>query len=138
MPARLGERMQLGAILGVLGAAAALAQRLNREVAEHIRQHDGVAEIRTEDGSVARHFRIRQGKIRSRRGTHPSPTYAMIYKDVPTALRIMKTGNEEASMTAMAQGELRFDGDLTFGMWFNELLQKTGALMKNPRGFVAR
>lgn len=136
MAEKLGERIQLKAILAILGGATVLAQRLNRHVAEHIRQQDGVAEIRTEDGRVGRHFRISRGKISSRRGTHASPNYALVYKDVPTALRIMKQGSEEASMMAMANGELRFDGDFTFGMWFNELLQKVGALMKNPRNFI--
>lgn len=134
----LGERIQLEAILGVLGAAAVVTRRLNRGVAGHLRERDGVAEIRTEDGRVARHFRIAQGTIRSSRGPHPSPDYAMIYKDIPTALKVLKQGTEEASMKAMADGDVRFDGDLTFGMWFNELLQKVGALATNPRRLLKR
>jgi len=134
----LAKRIQLEAMLGVLGGAMTIAHRLNREITEYVSQRDGVAEIRTEDRCVGRRFYISHGKIRVLRGTHPAPDYAMVYKDIPTALRIMMQGTEEAAMKALSEGELRFDGDFTFGMWFMELLQKIGKLIKNPREFISR
>jgi hypothetical protein len=49
----------------------------------------------------------------------------------------MTQGTEEASLQAISEGVLRFEGDFTFGMWFNELLQKIGALIKNPRKIIS-
>ena len=133
----LTKRVQLEAILSVLGGALAIAHRFNREIADYVRQRDGVAEIRTEDRCVGRRFYISHGSIRTLRGTHPAPDYALVYKDIPIALETMMKGTEEASLKAISEGVLRFEGDFTFGMWFNELLQKLGALMKDPRKIIS-
>ncbi len=41
--------------------------------AARLRQRDLVAQIRLADGSIARTYSIRGGKVRSRSGLHPSP-----------------------------------------------------------------
>ena len=133
----LKERAMLEGILSVLGGALVLASRLNRDFQEDLRQRDGIAEIRTEDRSVARRYYISHGRIRIARGPHPSPDFAMLYKDVPTALEILKQGTEDASMKAIAEGKMLFDGDMAFGMWFMELLKKVGGLMKEPKKIVS-
>lgn len=133
----LKERIQLEAILAVLGGAVAIASRTNREIADYVKQKDGIAEIRTEDRRTGMRFYISNGKVRVGRGTHPSPDYAMVYKDIPTAVAVLKQGTQEASMKAISQGELRFEGDFTFGMWFNDLLQNVGKLIRNPRRMIS-
>ncbi len=133
----LTKRIQLEAMLTLLGGAITAAHRLNKDVAEYVRQRDGVAEIRTEDRAVGRRFYISHGRVRVRRGTHPGPDYAMVYKDIPAALTTMAQGTEEATMQAISEGELRFEGDLAFGMWFLELLKMVGRLIKDPRQIVS-
>jgi len=115
-----------------------VASRLDNDFKEHLKQQNGIAEIRTEDRSVAWRFSISQGKLHAARGCHPIPDYELVYKDVPTAVKVMSEGSEEASMQAIVDGNMRFDGDLTFGMWFNELLQKLGALIKEKAPFLSK
>jgi hypothetical protein len=124
------EKARLEGILMSLAVSMYLVSRLNRDFREDLKERNGIAEIRTSDWKVAWHFRIVHGTLRIARGSHPNPDYAMVYKDIPVALDVMKKGTDEAFMQAMMDGTLVFEGDLAFGMWFNDLLKKLGTLVQ--------
>jgi len=124
------ERARLEGILMSLAMSMYLVSRFNRDFREDLRERNGIAEIRTSDWKVAWHFFVSHGTLRIARGSHPNPDYAMVYKDIPIALEVMTNGTEEAFMKAMMDGTLVFEGDLAFGMWFNDLMQKLGNLIK--------
>jgi len=126
----LKQRVRLEGILTSLAVTMYLVSRFNREFREDLKERNGIAEIRTADWGVAWCFYVSHGNLRVARGSNPIPDYAMVYKDVPTALDVMTQGTEEAFMKAMMDGTLVFEGDLAFGMWFNELMQKLGNLVK--------
>jgi len=125
-------RLQLEGILTVLAAAMVAANLANRGFHETLGQRQGVAEIRTADRSVARRFYISHGGLRVARGPHPSPDYAIVYQDAGAAVAVMSKGSQEAALQALSEGKMSIEGDFEFGMWFNELLQKTGELLKSP------
>lgn len=127
----------LEALLSVLGAVLLLASRLNREFREELGARNGVAEIRTQARSVARRFYVFNGKVQVARGCHPSPDFAMVYRDASAALSILREGTEEAAMKAISEGSLRFEGDMAFGMWFMELLKRAGAFLKKPTNLIS-
>jgi len=131
------RRAMLEGILSVLGGVLILASRLNREFREELGSRNGVGEIRTQERSVARRFYVFDGNIQTARGCHPSPDFAMVYRDVPTALAILRQGTDEAAMKAISEGSLRFEGDMAFGIWFMELLKKTGTFLKKPASIVS-
>ena len=132
------EKVQLESILVVLGGSMQVLKRLNKDFQKELEERDGIAEIRTADKSVARRFNLYKGGLDTRRGSHPCSDYVMVYKDVPTALEILKDGSPEASLKAITEGTLKFEGDLEFGMWFNERLQNLGAILKEPRKIISR
>ena len=133
----LKDKIQLESMLGMLGCSMQVIKRLNKDFKTVLQERDGIAEIRTEDKSVAWRFTLYNGKLSIARGTHPCADYAMVYQDVPTALEIFKDGSPEASLAAMTEGKLKFEGDLEFGMWFNERLQGLGELMKEPKNIIS-
>ncbi len=133
----LKEKVQLESFLAILGGSMQVVKRLNKDFQKELEQKDGIAEIRTEDKSVAWRFNLYNGKLSTARGTHPCSDYIMVYKDIPTALEIFKDGSPEASLLAMTEGKLKFEGDLEFGMWFNERLQGLGELLKQPKSLIS-
>lgn len=137
MLASVKKRAMLEGMLSVLGAVLILASRVNRQFREELGERNGVAEIRTEDRSVARRFYVFTGKIQIARGCHPSPDFALIYRDVPTALTLFRQGTDEAALKAISEGSLRFEGDMAFGMWFMELLKRAGGFLKKPASLVS-
>jgi hypothetical protein len=130
MLSALKEKVRLEGILMSLAVSMYLVSRLNRDFKETLKERNGIAEIRTSDWAVAWHFFVSHGTLRIARGSHPKPDYSMVYRDIPVALEVMTNGTEEAFMKAMMDGTLVFEGDLAFGMWFNELMQKLGNLIK--------
>lgn len=131
------RRAMLEGILSVLQGVLILASSLNREFREELGARNGVAEIRTQERSVARRFYVFDGKIQVARGCHPSPDFAMVYRDVSTALAILRQGTEEVAIKAISEGSLRFEGDMAFGMWFLELLKRAGTFLKKPASILS-
>lgn len=124
------ERVRLEGILMSLAVTMYLVGRFNRDFREDLKERDGIAEIRTSDYAVAWRFHIAHGAVRTARGSHPNPDYAMVYKDIPIAVDVMTKGTDEAFMAAMMDGTVVFEGDLAFGMWFNDLLKKLGNVVQ--------
>lgn len=131
MISAIKQQARLEGMLLSLGVSMYLANHLSREFRDNFKERDGLAEIRTSDYKVAWCYHIANGKLRFTRGSHPIPDYAMVYKDVPTALEIMSKGTDEVFLQAMMDGAIVFEGDLEFGMWFNDLLKKLGNTIKN-------
>jgi hypothetical protein len=130
MLSTIAQRLRLEGILMSLAVSMYLVSRLHRGFREDLKERNGIAEIRTADWGVAWCFYISHGTLRVARGSNPNPDYAMVYKDVPTALGVMTKGTEEAFLQAMMEGTLAFEGDLAFGMWFNDLMKKLGNVVK--------
>jgi len=129
----LMARAKLEGILMGLAGSLFMVSRLNKDFKERLMERNGITEIRTRDHAVAWDFTVSRGRLTACRGPHPNPDYEMVYQDTPTAVAIFSDGSEEATMKAMMDGTLTFHGDLEFGMWFNEVLQKLGELMKKPK-----
>ncbi len=124
------DRVRLEGVLAGLAVSMSLAGRLHPEFREDLKERNGIAEIRTSDWGVAWNFRMAHGTLRGRRGGHPNPDYAMVYRDAAAAVHLLTEGTDEAFMQGMADGAVRFEGDLAFGMWFNDLLKKVGKIVK--------
>ena len=124
------ERIRLEGILLSLAMTMYLVSRFNRDFREDLKERNGIAEIRTADWAVAWRFHIAHGTLRVARGGHPNPDYAMVYRDIPSAVQLLTEGTDEAFMQGIADGAVRLDGDLAFGMWFNDLLKKLGNVVK--------
>ena len=136
MMEEMKERLTMEGLLAVLGGGMYLANLGNREFRDFLAQRQGVAEIRTLDRNVARRFLISHGSLRVARGSHPCPDYAIVYKDAAEAVAVMSKGSQEAALQSITEGKMWIEGDLEFGMWFNDLLQKTGELLKQPKNLI--
>jgi len=96
-----------------------------------LRQHDIVAQIRLKDGSIGRHFMISGGKVRSVSGLHPRPDVDMVFKDVATALTMMKPNPDMGEVVHAAKNfKVMVMGPDPLCVWFMQLLNfsQTSAL----------
>src|SRR5208282_1082019 len=73
-----------------------LAPMLNRAAGGRVQfrtmlsEHNIVAQIQLRDGSIGRHYFVKGGKVSSRAGLHERPDVVLSFKDVATALAMMK------------------------------------------------
>ena len=84
------KRAVLRAILAALSPMLKAAARSRPVFREFLKRHDVVAQIQLQDGTIARHFVIAGGKIRSRSGLHPHPAVCLVFKDEDTALAMLR------------------------------------------------
>jgi len=107
----------------------ALGPMLNRAVRRHssfraaILEHDIIAQIQLKDGSVSRHFVIARGRVVSKAGRHPNPQVAMVFKDVSTALAMMKPSPDMGEVVHAAKNfKVMVIGPDALCVWFMQLL----------------
>jgi trimethylamine-N-oxide reductase (cytochrome c) len=117
-------------------ALAVLGTMLNRTAARHpvfrsmLRRHDVVAQIQLKDGSIARHYVIRHGRVRSVAGRASRPDVIMQFKDVATALAMMRPDPDMLEVVHAAKNfKVQVLGADELAVWWMQLLnamQKAG------------
>lgn len=70
---------------------------------ERLMRHNCIAQIQLQDGSIGRILEIRGGKVESRAGIHPRPDVAMVFKDLPTALKFLKPNPDQGEIIHAAK-----------------------------------
>ncbi|MDP2218881.1 MAG: pyrogallol hydroxytransferase large subunit, partial [Hydrogenophaga sp.] len=127
----------LRAILLALGPLLNRAARTNPAYRAFLKRHDIVAQIQLKDGRVARHFSIRSGRVRSMAGLHPSPDVALVFKDITTALTMMRPNPDMGEVVHAAKNfRVVVKGDDALCVWFMQALnqmQMAGLRMGVPQ-----
>jgi len=101
-----------------------------------LQRHNAVAQIQLQDGKLARHFIIANGKVRSRAGLHANPDVSLIFKDEDTALAMLRPNPDMGEIVHAAKNfKIQVQGDDGLCVWFMQLLnlmQKSGLKMGTP------
>lgn len=119
----------------------ALAPMLNKaarrpQFRRFLKRHEAVVQIQLKDGSLGRHFVLAGGKVRSAAGLHPSPAVRMVFKDVDTALSMMRPNPDMGEVVHAAKNfRVMVMGPDALCVWFMQLLnlsQTSGLQMGTP------
>lgn len=110
---------------GILLGLAPVLRKSARDpkFAAHMAEHDCVAQIQLQDGSIGRWLEFSGGKVRSVAGIHPSPDVRMVIKDIETALMLMKPNQDRAeAVHAAKQFRVINLGPDHLVVWFLQLM----------------
>lgn len=119
---RLAFKTILFSLTQVLRRSAASHPRM----AEFMRRRNCVAQIRLRDGSIGRHYILRDGRVRSHPGLHPKPDVTISFRDLATALSFMVPPvNQAAVVHAAKTFRVTVDGPDALVVWFMQLLNLT-------------
>jgi hypothetical protein len=113
--------VKLSLLLHLLGLKLRVSALLSAAFRKRLRTEDFEIVVRTAQGGPARTFRIRGGRVRSRRGRGRSPDTELVWCDPQTAVRIMLSSEELDSFSAIGTGQLRVVGNLENALRFMEL-----------------
>ena len=117
------KRLALRAALLGLGPMLNAAARKRPAFRAMLRQHSLVAQIQLKDRSIARHFLIRQGAVRAVPGLHPRPDIALVFKDVHTALAMMRPNPDMGEVVHAAKNfKVQVIGADALAVWWMQLL----------------
>ena len=130
------KRTILKTILFALAPMLNRAARTRPTFRAKLRQHDAVVQIQLRDGSIARHFTIAGGKVSSTAGLHPHPEVVMMFKDVRTALIMMKPNPDMGKVVHAAKNfKVQVLGPDLLTVWFMQMMnlsQTSGLQMGTP------
>jgi len=115
----------------------ALAPMMNRTAGSKpafkamLGRHNVIAQIRLKDGSIGRYLRIANGRVSSVAGIHPRPDIAMVFKDLRTALAMMKPNPDMGEVVHAAKNfKVQVIGPDHLAVWLMQTLNlmQTSAL----------
>ena len=88
-----------------------------------LKEKNLTAQIKIKDNSQGRFFTFKDGRVTSKRGIHPSPDIAIIYKNAPLAARLMRPNRDQLEqINAMKTFQIGMEGPEELTSWFMETL----------------
>ena len=119
----LMKQTLLRTVLTALGILLGRASRRQAVFRGFLARHDAVAQIQLQDGSIARHFIIEAGRLRSRRGAHPAPHVVLTFKDADTALAMLRPKPDMGEVVHAAKNfKIMVQGPDELCVWFMQAL----------------
>ena len=117
------QRLVLRAILKALGPMLNGAARRHPAFRAQLARHDLLVQIQLRDGSIARHFIVAGGKVRSRPGLAGQPQVVMSFKDVATALTMMNPNPDMGEVVHAAKNfKVMVTGPDPLATWWMQTL----------------
>lgn len=117
------KRLVLRTILLALGPMLDKASRSRPGLRAFAKRHDAVVQIQLKDGSLGRWFDVRAGRVRGHAGLHPDPQVRMMFKDVDTALTMMKPNPDMGAVIHAAKNfKVMVVGPDPLCVWWMQLL----------------
>ncbi|MCY1286196.1 hypothetical protein D3C76_363720 [compost metagenome] len=116
--------MKFRLLLWVLGRRMAKASRDNAAFREQLEGKDLVFQLHTLDGRIARHFIVRDQRVRARSGRHPQPAFAIGFRDGASGFAMMTAKNPQLSfMQGIQDKSIQIQGNPALVIWFQGLVK---------------
>ena len=117
------QRTVFRAILLALPLAVKRAAARNLQFRHQLARHDLIVQIQLKDGSLGRYYEFHGGRIRSASGIHPHALVRMVFKDLDTALAMMRTEPDMHEVVHAAKNfKVMVMGPDPLCVWFMQLL----------------
>ena len=88
-------------------------------------------QIESQDG-IARHYRIKDGKVCHRAGKAKQPDFTLRFQDSETGVSTLTKGDPTAFMLGMQAGTIQMEGDFSLLMWFNQAAKLIAPKIPKP------
>jgi hypothetical protein len=96
-----------------------------------IQNRDFTIQIESKDG-IARHYKIKNGKVCHRGGQADKPDFTLRFEDSDTGVQTLIKGDPTAFMTGMQTGAIQMEGDFSLLMWFNQAAKHLAPKIPKP------
>ncbi|MDD2047121.1 SCP2 sterol-binding domain-containing protein [Pseudomonas putida] len=116
--------MKFRFLLWAMGLLMAKASRKNPAFQQQLADKDLVFQLQTLDGKTARHFIVKDMRIRSQSGTHPQPAFAIAFKDAAFGFATLQAKNKQlAFMQGIQDKSIQIKGNPALVIWFQGLMK---------------
>jgi molybdopterin guanine dinucleotide-containing S/N-oxide reductase-like protein len=126
-PATKLKKLALRGIMFALPMIIGKAAKKHSAVRQHLSSRDCVVQVRLRDGSLARHYVFKGGRIDAIWGVAPQPDVDMVFASVDTALAMMNPNPDHAVIIdALKTFKASAGGRDECIVWFGELMHLVG------------
>lgn len=116
--------MKFRFLLWAMGLLMARASRKNPAFQQQLKDKDLVFQLQTLDGKAARHFIVKDNRIRSNGGTYPEPAFAIAFKDAAFGFETLQAKNKQlAFMQGIQDKTIQIKGNPALVIWFQGLMK---------------
>lgn len=116
--------MKLRFLLWLLGLLMAFASWRNPAFRQHLSDKDLTFEFFTLDDKVARHFVVKDQRVRSCSGRASAAAFGIAFKDAASALTTLTAANKQlAFMQGIQSREVQIKGNPLLLIWFQGLIK---------------
>ena len=123
--------MKFRILLWLLGRLLAGASRSNPAFREQLVERDLVFQLQTRDGKIARHFIVKDQRIRSAAGTVAQPAFSIAFRDAAYGFATLAAANKQlAFMQGIQNKDIHIQGNPALVLWFQGLTQLLGPRQK--------
>ncbi|MOA13314.1 hypothetical protein D3C78_1333610 [compost metagenome] len=123
--------MKFRFLLWLLGRLLAGASRTNAEFREQLVDRDLVFQLQTQDGKIARHFVVKDRRIRSAAGSVTHPAFSIAFRDSAYAFATLTAANKQlAFMQGIQNRDIQIQGNPALVIWFQGLTKYLGPQRK--------
>ncbi len=130
------KRLVLRTILLGLAPMLKRASKSRPAFRSFLKRHDAIVQIQLKDGTIGRWYEIHGGDVRTGSGLHPRPDVRMMFKDVRTALAMMKPDADMGEVVHAAKNfKVMVVGPDPLCVWFMQAmnLMQTSSLQMGTR-----
>ena len=110
--------MKFRLLLWALGLMMKKASKKNPGFQKQLVGKDFIFQIKTQDDKIARHFTVKNDKVKAKGGTHADAAFTISFKDADTGLSIMTAKDKNAFMKGIQDKTIIIDGDYSLLIWF--------------------
>ena len=110
--------MKFSLLFFILSIVLKIASCTHKEFKKYIDKVSAKILVKTKNGKYARLFIFSKGKFSSSPGDHTNFDVALVWKNPKVGFATMIDSNDEASMKALAKGNLQIVGMSVYGLWF--------------------
>lgn len=115
--------MKFRMLLWALGLMMKKASKNNPDFQKQLVGKDFSFLLQTLDGKLARHYIVKDGRVRSKSGSVADPAFSISFKDADTGMYIMTAKDKNAFMKGIQEKNIKIDGDLSLVMWFQGIVK---------------
>ncbi|MCB1636132.1 MAG: hypothetical protein KDI51_16215 [Xanthomonadales bacterium] len=130
--------MKFRFLLWMLGFLIGKASRKNPAFQQQLVDKDLVFQLQTLDGTVARHFKVKDQRITSHSGTYPDPAFSISFKDAAYGFATLQAKNKQlAFMTGIQDKSIQIKGNPALVIWFQGLTKYLAPKKSKPASKAA-
>ncbi len=110
--------MKFQLLLYILGRKIKSKAKSDPEFKKKLAEKNCTVQIKTADNSRGRYYTFTNGEMTTAKGVAAKADASLVWSDAKTGFSVLSSGDQQKSMQALQNGQLKLEGDGGIALWF--------------------